>query len=522
MTAVPQETATPFDGLGLELAPLGAAVPAWHARIEAARLRDACLGVAARAGRLIALWGADERERDGGFALHLAVAIDGAMLWLAVPLPAGAPHYPDLSDVFLCAGRMQRAARDLVGIRAAAPDQRPWLRHAAWPADAFPLRRDFPLARAHPGGVDDYPFVPVAGEGVHEIAVGPVHAGTIEPGHFRCSGVGEKVLRLEQRLGYTHKAIEKRFEGCDLLAGARLAGRVSGDSTVAYAWAYAMAAEGAARLDPPPRALWLRAVALERERVANHLGDLGSLGNDGGLAFGLAQFTRLKEDVLRLNAELFGHRYLMDFVLPGGVARNVGRHGCDQLAAQCGALEREVRALRDIYDDHAGLQDRFLTCGRLEPELARRLGVLGLAARASGVALDLRVQPGYAPYDRLGVEAKGRAEGDVAARVAVRFDEVFESLRLLRVLAADLPAGEIAAPCATLAGRARGLGRVEGWRGESMVALETEGGTIRRCHAHDPSWQNWPALEHAIIGNIVPDFPLINKSFNLSYSGQDL
>jgi Ni,Fe-hydrogenase III large subunit len=283
-----------------------------------------------------------------------------------------------------------------------------------------------------------------------------------------------------------------------------------------------MAVEGVARIVPPPRALWLRAAALERERVANHLGDLGYLGNDGGLAFGLAQFMRLKEDVLRLNAEIFGHRYLMDFVLPGGVARNIGRHGCDQLVEQCDALEREVRTLKDIYDDHAGLQDRFLTCGRLAPELARQLGVLGFAARASGQMLDLRVRPAFEPYDRLGVEAKVQAEGDVAARVAVRFDEIFESLRLLRILAVDLPSGEIAAPFETLAGPARGLGRVEGWRGESMVAIEAEGGVIRRCHAHDPSWQNWPALEHAIIGNIVPDFPLINKSFNLSYSGQDL
>lgn len=519
--------ANPFDGLGLALTPIASAVPAWQARIEAAQLREVGIAVAARDARLIALWGSDERDRDGTLALHLAAAIEGAVLWLTVPLPAEAPRYPDISDVFLCAGRMQRAARDLIGIRSHASesthdDQRPWLRHAAWPPDVFPLRRDFPLARTYPNGVDDYPFVAVAGDGVHEIPVGPVHAGTIEPGHFRFSIVGEKVLRLEQRLGYKHKGVDKLFEGRDLGYGARLAGRVSGDSTVAFAWAYAMAVEGPARVGPPPRALWLRALALERERIANHLGDLGYLGNDGGLAFGLAQFMRLKEDVLRLNAAVFGHRYLMDYVVPGGVARNVGRHGCDQLSEQCDVLEREVQVLRDIYDDHAGLQDRFLTCGRLAPELAKQLGVVGLAARASGQPLDLRVRPAFEPYDRLGVEARVRTEGDVAARVAVRFDEIFESLRLVRMLAADLPLGEIAAPFEAPAARARGLGRVEGWRGEATIALEAEGGVIRRCHAHDPSWQNWPALEHAIIGNIVPDFPLINKSFNLSYSGQDL
>ena len=519
--------ANPFDGLGLDLAPVRSAVPAWQARVDPARLREACVGIAARNGRLVALWGTDERDRRGGYAVHLALAVDGAMLWLTAPLPEDAPEYPDLTGVFLCANRMQRAARDLLGIRAVAsdagaPDPRPWLRHAAWPGDVFPLRRDFPLARAYENGLDDYAFVRVAGDGVHEIPVGPVHAGTIEPGHFRFSIVGEKVLRLEERLGYKHKAIDKLFEGRDLVAGSRLAGRVSGDSTVAYAWAYAMAVEGLARIDPPPRALWLRALALERERIANHLGDLGYLGNDGGLAFGLAQFMRLKEDVLRLNAEVFGHRYLMDFVVPGGVARNTGRHGCDQLAEQCDTLEREVQILKDIYDDHAGLQDRFLTCGRLVPELAKQLGVLGLAARASGQALDLRAQPAFEPYDRLGVEPHVHTEGDVAARVAVRFEEIFESLRLVRTIAADLPLGEIAAPFETLAGAARGLGRVEGWRGETTIVIEAEGGVIRRCHAHDPSWQNWPALEHAIIGNIVPDFPLINKSFNLSYAGQDL
>jgi Ni,Fe-hydrogenase III large subunit/Ni,Fe-hydrogenase III component G len=519
--------ANPFDGLGLDLAPVRSAVPAWRTRIAADSLRDACIALAARDGRLVALWGSDERDRDGGFALHLTVAVDGVLLWLSVPLPEAAPRYPDLSDVFLSAGRMQRATHDLLGIRATAPDpiandQRPWLRHAAWPIDVFPLRRDVPLSRVHENGLDDYAFVAVAGDGVHEIPVGPVHAGTIEPGHFRFSIVGEKVLRLEERLGYKHKAIDKLFEGRDLLSGSRLAGRVSGDSTVAFAWAYAMAVEGLARIEPPPRALWLRALALERERIANHLGDLGYLGNDGGLAFGLAQFMRLKEDVLRLNAELFGHRYLMDYVVPGGVARNAGRHGCDQLAEQCDALEREVQVLKDIYDDHAGLQDRFLTCGRLSPELAKRLGVVGFAARASGQSLDLRAQPAFEPYDRLGVAPHIHEEGDVAARVTVRFEEIFESLRLVRMITADLPLGEIAAPFETLAGPARGIGRVEGWRGEAMVALEAEGGVIRRCHAHDPSWQNWPALEHAILGNIVPDFPLINKSFNLSYAGQDL
>ena len=372
-------------------------------------------------------------------------------------------------------------------------------------------------------GQEEYAFVRVEGDGVHEIPVGPVHAGIIEPGHFRFQIVGEKVLRLEQRLGFVHKGIEKRFESMPAATGHRLAGRVSGDSTVAYAWAYAQALEAIAETPPPPRALWLRALALERERIANHLGDLGYLGNDGGFAFGLAQFSRLKEDVLRGNLDAFGHRFAMDFVVPGGVARDVAPERVRAMRDECAMLEHEIRTLRDIYDEHEGLQDRFRTCGIVTPELAAKLGLTGLAGRASGQARDLRCDFPGAPYDALAVRMVSTDGGDVAARVAVRFDELLESLRLVRAIVDALPDGGIVAPLPEPPAFRKGLGYVEGWRGPVLVALECgPGGTIRRCHPHDPSWSNWPVLEHAVIGNIVPDFPLINKSFNLSYSGQDL
>ena len=363
----------------------------------------------------------------------------------------------------------------------------------------------------------------VEGEGVHEIPVGPVHAGTIEPGHFRFSIVGEKVLRLEQRLGYKHKGIERRFEALTLEEGARLAGRVSGDSTVAYAWAYAMALEGMSGARPGARALRLRALLLERERVANHLGDLGYLGNDCALAFGFSQFWRLKEDLLRANARAFGHRYLMDRVVPGGVAVDLDAAAARDLVAEALQLKEELRTLRSIYYNHTGLQDRCITTGRLSPQTASRLGVVGLVARASGHAIDARVYPGHAPYDELPPKIASHRNGDVAARIVVRFEEAFESLRLQRLILEQLPQGELRVPVATPGEGALGLGWVEGWRGEVLVALQAAaGGRVRRCHPHDPSWQNWPALEHAVIGNIVPDFPLINKSFNLSYAGADL
>jgi Ni,Fe-hydrogenase III large subunit len=481
-----------------------------------------CRTVADGGGRLVSLWAS---ERGGVVPQHvLSVALQdaGGLHVCEVSLDPTQPEYPDLSGMFAAAERLQRAAFDLSGVRALGGDGRQWLRHAAWPASAFPLRHAA-VGGATGGASDDYRFVTVSGDGVHEIAVGPVHAGIIEPGHFRFSVVGEKVLRLEQRLGYVHKGIERRFEDFSLQQGVKLAARVSGDSTVAFSWAYCEAVEQISATAPPPRSQWLRALYLERERLANHLGDLGALGNDAGFAFGLSQFSRLKEDLLRTNASAFGQRYLFDALVPGGVAVDLRVESGPELLGELDALEREMALLREIYDNHAGVQDRFLGAGQLSPELAARLGVVGLAGRASGQLGDLRCDLPLPPYDVLGVKRCTRTQGDVAARVAVRFDEAFESIRLCRRLLAELPAGDVAMPLADARPGANGYGFVEGWRGPVFVAVTAAAGNrIARCHPHDPSWQNWPALEHAVIGNIVPDFPLINKSFNLSYSGHDL
>lgn len=504
--------------------PLPGVMPARLAEVDAAGWRAAAVAAHARGGRLVSLWAADVRDLGEGHVVFAALADAQGLLLLRLPLAdRDDPAAPDLSDLFLPAVRLQRACADLSGVTfEGARDRRQWLRHGAWPASAHPLRRDFVARQSFPPQPDDYPFVSVAGEGVHEIPVGPVHAGTIEPGHFRFSVVGERVLRLEERLGYKHKGIEKRFESLAAAEAYRLAGRVSGDSTVAFAWGYAMALESAWGVDVPPRAAWLRALLLERERVANHLGDLGMLGNDAGLAFALGQFGRLKEFWLRDNARLWGHRYLMDGVVPGGVAVDLLTEEHAGLHEAMAELEAEVAELRAIYDEHAGLQDRFRGCGQVTGELARRLGLTGMAARASGEARDLRADFPAQPWDALGARVCSQPAGDVAARVALRFDEIAESLRLQRAVLDELPEGDCRVP---LPGPRAGfgIGWVEGWRGEVMVALETgANGRVRRCHPHDPSWQNWPALEHAVMGNIVPDFPLINKSFNLSYAGADL
>jgi len=509
---------------GFDYRPLAGAVPAAVCEVDEPQWSAAAEAFATAGARLVALWGSDRRDLGEGFVVIAAYAAADGLACVRLRAAGDPPSYPDLSSRLPAAARMQRALFDMLGVRArGAEDERPWLRHGAWPEDFFPLRRDAGGGRTFDIAQERYDFVTVAGDGVHEIPVGPIHAGIIEPGHFRFSIVGEKVLRLEERLGYVHKGIDKRFDGMPLVDAHRLAGRISGDSTVAYAWAYAMAAESIAACEVPPRAAWLRALLLERERVANHLGDLGALGNDAALAFGLAQFSRLREQWLRANAEVFGHRLLMDRIVPGGVSIDPDAGALGRLRAQCDDIEREVLTLRAIYDEHAGLQDRFQTTGIVTPELAARLGLTGLAGRASGQSRDLRVDFPSPPYDRLRVQRAGDARGDVAARVAVRFDEIAESLRLIRAIAQQTPAGETRRELFVEAAAGFGIGWVEGWRGDVLTALEADGsGRVRRCHCHDPSWQNWPLLEHAVIGNIVPDFPLINKSFNLSYSGQDL
>ena len=504
--------------------PLAGEAPASYARVTREEWTEAARLVHEAGGRLVAVWGADRRDAGDGFSIYAAFATAQGLLVLDLPLATGDETYPELSGFFACASRMQRAVHDLLGLVAEdAPDLRPWLRHGAWGASDYPLRRDFDADAYRANAIEPYPFVRVEGEGVHEIAVGPIHAGVIEPGHFRFSVVGEKVLRLEERLGYTHKGIDRRFGDFTVAEGYRLAGRCCGDSTVAYAWAYAQAAEAVLAIVVPPRARWLRALMLEAERIANHLGDLGALGNDAAFGFALAQFSRLREDWLRTCGALFGHRLMMDRVVPGGVAADLDADGSRAIVARSEAIEKEAREMREIFDEHSGMQDRFITAGRVTPELAARLGLVGLAGRASGQALDLRVDFPVEPYARLEVRKMVHPGGDVAARVRVRFDELLESLRLVRAIVGSMPAGETRVELPQPEPGAFGVGWVEGWRGEVFVAIEAgEGGRIRRAHAHDPSWQNWPLVEHAIMGNIVPDFPLINKSFNLSYSGTDL
>ena len=474
--------------------------------------------------RWVATW-ADDRGDDialfACFEMHAAYLVAHTRVKKATPLlPSHTPYYP-------AANRPERHMQDLFGLAFSDhPDTRRWTRHRAWQSDQYPLRRDFPLAGTAAAVTppdDAYKFLFAQGAGVYEIPVGPVHAGIIEPGHFRFQAVGETVLNLEERLGYVHKGIEKLAVGRDPAGLARLAGRVSGDSTVAHAWAACMAMEKAAAIAVPARALALRALMAERERVANHLGDVGAICNDVAFSFSFYQFGRLREDWQRLSHAAFGHRFMMDRIIPGGVAADLSPVTAGAMRTQLGALRTELDKLVTIQNELPSLEDRLLTTGYLSPELATSLGVLGYVGRASGVDFDLRRDAPYAPYDRLHVNVPVYKYGDVAARVRVRVEEIHASLTIIDTLLTELPAGKLCADWPAPGAGSEGLGLIEGWRGEILAYVRfAQDGRIARYYPRDPSWLNWPALEHLIHDNIVPDFPVCNKSVNGSYSGNDL
>jgi Ni,Fe-hydrogenase III large subunit len=460
---------------------------------------------------LLGLWGSPGE-------VHLAVldgeAGDIAVLTLECPdggFPSiGASHPPAI--------RLERAIRDLFGLEPAGlPDTRPWLDLGFWDVRNPLAPQPRPAAK-----LETYRFLPSEGEGLHQIPVGPVHAGIIEPGHFRFTANGERVVRLEQRLGWVHKGIEGLMAGAALEKAARLAGRTSGDSTVAYAFAFARAVEAALGITVPPRAVYLRALMAELERIANHLGDFGAICNDASFAVMQAQCGILRERTLRAADAGFGHRLMMDRIVPGGVANDLAGGGVEAIRALLAEIRTRFPHLVELYDNTASLQDRTATTGILRPELARQFGAGGYVGRASSRAFDARKQPGYPPYERLAFEVPTHDAGDVNARVWIRIREIVQSLALIDQILSALPEGAICSPVEANGRTGEGLGLVEGFRGDVLVWLQIRDGMVARCHLRDPSWFQWPLLEAVIEDNIVADFPLCNKSFNCSYSGHDL
>jgi Ni,Fe-hydrogenase III large subunit len=459
---------------------------------------------------LLGLWGEPA-------AVHMAMLGDDAEIAVVsfecvsgAFASVGARHPPAL--------RLERAVCDLFGLRAeGATDTRPWLDHGVWGL-RHPLGTRLP-----PGDAAPYPFLAAEGEALHQIAVGPVHAGIIEPGHFRFTASGEHLVRLEQRLGYVHKGIEGLMVGASLDTAAELACRTSGDSAVAYALGFARAVEAALGAGAPPRAHYLRALMAELERLANHFGDIGAICNDASFSLMHAHTSILRERCLRTADACFGHRLMMDVIVPGGLRRDIAPEGLSQVRALLTEIREKFPRLVELYDNTASLQDRTVTTGIVKPEYARRFGAGGFVGRASGRAFDARRTPGYAPYSELAFDVPVLEAGDVNARVWIRVREVEQSLVLIDQLLDRLPDGETRTGVESAARICEGMALTEAFRGDVLVWLRLDGDNrVARCHLRDASWFQWPLLEAAVEDNIVADFPLCNKSFNCSYSGHDL
>ena len=474
--------------------------------------------------RLVAEWASDETLLGRGFGIYACYNRGSEFLLVKSDTQPDNPSFPTIKRKFVAAFRFERQMRSLMGvIPEGHPDPRPWIKHEDWPEDAWPLRKSFDPKTKMPRVAGEYRWIKAEGEGVYEIPVGPVHAGIIEPGHFRFQAVGEEILNLEERLGYVHKGIEKRFEALSWEDGAKLAGRISGDTTVAHTLCYCRAVEALTGSEPPVRALWLRALMLERERIANHLGDIGAICNDVAFAIMLFQCHTLKEHFVRTNYRLFNHRFMMDRIVPGGVMIDPDAQEIEDMLRDLDWFEREFERLVSIYDNNASLEDRVRGTGILSPAKARDLGVVGIVARGSGQGLDSRIQSPFPPYDRLVPRIPVLQAGDVNARAWVRIEEVRESVLLLKKILVNLPAGEVRVDIHPPEPDRSGIAFVEGWRGEIVCWVQSGiKGEINRCMVRDPSSLNWLGLEQCIHGNIVPDFPLCNKSFNQSYSGHDL
>lgn len=474
--------------------------------------------------RWSAVWGDHQSPRIVIRALLFGG--DGHLL-LQTEVPEDKPELPSQTEYFMAADRPERYLQDMFGVRfLGKEDQRRWGRHQAWDATDFPLLDTFPVTGRESSETppdNGYPFAPVAGSGVYEIPVGPVHAGIIEPGHFRFQAVGETILRLEERLGYVHKGIEKIAVGRDLEGLIKLAGRVSGDSTVTHSWAACQAVERALQIEVPSRALALRGILSERERIANHLGDIGAICNDVGFAFAQYQMSRLRELWQRQNLAISGHRLLMDVVAVGGIKYDLDDKAISQMKDEITQLRSEVEELLPLLLEYPSLQDRLLDYAIFSPESAQKLGAVGYVGRASGLADDLRRDCPYTPYRDIDVDVPVYVTGDLTKRLQVRGEEVFSSLDILTTLLNTLPDGDVVTDYTLPDRDVEGIGLIEGWRGETLAYVRLgAAGKVLRYFPRDPSWLTWQALEMMLDGVIVPDFPVCNKSVNGSYSGHDL
>jgi Ni,Fe-hydrogenase III large subunit/Ni,Fe-hydrogenase III component G len=475
--------------------------------------------------RLVSLFADDACQTEGAFHLYYVFALDAAhgFVILRVTVSPDKPEFTSLTNAIHGVNWQEREVQDMFGLKLVGhPNPRRCALHDDWP-EVHPLRKEFGLrTQIPPFQGERHDFRIVEGEGVFHVPVGPVHAGIIEPGHFLFSVAGEPVLYLQLRMFYVHKGTEKLFENLPVPHGVRLAESISGDSSFAHAAAFCHAVERAADVAAPTRACALRTICLELERIYNHIADIGAICTDVAFVTAHMHAMRLKERVLRVNEHLTGNRLLRGMACLGGVRFDFDDGQLGALAQLMAELKPEFESLVELIRESSGTRDRLETTGVLKPEVARDLGVVGVAGRASGFDHDLRRDFPHAFYEQVQFTVPVFTEGDVQRRLVVRREEIFQSFAIIRQVLDKLPAGPLRAELGELPPDRVALGYVEGWRGEIFHWIRTApGNRLARCKVKDPSLQNWPALSEAILGNIIPDFPVVNKSFNLSYSGTD-
>jgi Ni,Fe-hydrogenase III large subunit/Ni,Fe-hydrogenase III component G len=494
--------------------------------VAPAELGPRAAGVAEAGGRFVMLVGLDERSIGGSdLAVEVVmVAPHGGFTRFRAPVPLAAAAVPSITALIPAAHWDEREARDLLGIVPVGhPDPRRLVLHEAWPRGYHPLRKDVPAGERPPLAERHFAPFEVKGEGVYQLPVGPIHAGVIEPGHFRFSAIGERVLHLDARLFFTHRGLEKLAEGRALATAAPLVERACGVCGVTHALAYAQAVEELTGTSVPDRAAWARVILAELERLYNHAGDLGNICAGVGFHAGISRLGWLRERLLRLSEGLTGHRYLAGLVVPGGIASDLDPAALAGLPRALDELGAELAsAVRAILRSE-GVMARLHGTGVVPNETAALLGALGVAARASGLDLDLRRDRPYAAYGELPVGVVTGVAGDVAARFHVRAQEAAESVRLVRRALDGLPAGPTLVPLHSPPEvGATAVAGVEGPRGASWIWLRAGAdGTIDRLRLRSASFANWPVVAAAVPGNLVPDFPLINKSFELCYACTD-
>lgn len=474
---------------------------------------------------LIQLTAADERELQGNFRLVYTFANDQEAYWIVVSacVAEAAPVFPSITTLIPAAHWYEREIRDLFGLDPIGhPEVRRLAVHKDWPKQLYPLRKDFRLDTEVPRTEGQFSFKNVEGEGVIQIPVGPIHAGIIEPGHFRFSAVGETVLNLEARLSYTHRGMEKLLEGKTPFEALPFVERICGACSFSHATAYCQAIEKLSGTEVSPRVNSIRTVVLELERLYNHVGDVGNICAGLGFAFGTMQGARLKEELMGFNETVFGSRFLRGINTPGGVRRDIATQNRDFILIILEKLEREFQELVDIMLDSNSYIDRVESTGKLTNQMARDLHAVGPAARASGVDRDARRDHPYAAYDQVSFKVPVYEQGDVLARVKVRIDETFESIQIIRKILASMPVGDLRNELGAMAPYSYALGITESARGENVhFVMVGEDKRIYRYMVRSASYCNWQVLPATVPGNIVPDFPLINKSFELCYSCLD-